>query len=123
MGVHGNMQIDNAFYWKNEQGVVEAGLLDWAPNHFNVFNAMARNWIAAEPEVMDEIDEQLIDNFIEECERHGGPKLDKGKGLQMARLTQATFGFAMASHLSQVFSTYPKKDPVWQEFKDRQDPR
>lgn len=122
--VHGNLQIDNAFFWKNEKGEVEAGLLDWGGvAHANAVNAMVRNWIAAEPEVMDEIDEKVLDAFIKECQANGGPKLDRAKVLYMARLTQATFGFAMATHLSQIYRLYPKKDEVWTEIKDRWDPR
>lgn len=122
--VHGNLQIDNAFFYKNEKGEVEAGLLDWGGvSHSNAVNAMVRNWIAAEPEVMDDVDEQILDRFIQACQASGGPKLDKSKVLYMARLTQATFGFAMATHLSQIYKLYPKADPVWKDIKDRWDSR
>jgi len=121
---HGNIQIDNAFYYNNEQGKVEAGLLDFGGlAHSNPVNALVRNWIAAEPEVMDEIDEFILDSYIEELALQGGPQVEKAKVMHIARLTQANFAFSMAANLVMLYGTHPKRDPIWKEFTGRWDPR
>merc|ERR1712048_1059321 len=121
---HGNIQIDNAFYYNNAQGEVEAGLLDFGGiGHSNPVNALVRNWIAAEPEVMDEIDEHILSSYREELALQGGPQVDRAKVLHIARTTQADFAFSMAANLVMLYATHPKRDKAWKEFKDRWDPR
>lgn len=122
--VHGNLQIDNAYYWKNAEGEVVAGLLDWGGVSFdNAVTSMARNWCGAEPEVMDEIDEQILENFVKELERTGGPRITRTRALQVARLLQGTFCFAMAVHVSQLYQYKDKKDPFWKDLSGPRDPR
>jgi len=122
---HMNCQLDNAFYYNNEEGQVEAGLLDFGGFMFsNPVNSMARNWIAAEPEVMDDISGEILDSYIDELAKQGGPSVDRSKVFHIARLTQAGFPFSTASMLTIAgFAHHSKKDPFWSEVTDRWDPR
>merc|ERR1712187_313603 len=57
---HPNCQVDNAFYWKNSEGKLEAGLLDFGGISLgSIPMVMANGWIGAEAEMMDEHEESL----------------------------------------------------------------
>merc|ERR1712039_1096433 len=109
--------------YNNADGKLEAGLWDFGGFGFsNPVNSLARNWIAAEPEVMVDVSADILEAFMDEIVKRGGKQLDRNKVSHTARLTQATFPFSTASMLTWAFRLKPKNTDFWKNIKDRWDP-
>lgn len=118
--VHPNAQLDNAYYWKDESGQVQAGLLDMGGISVgNAPNCMANGWIGAESEMMDEHEEGLVKAFLEEYERHGGPKLDFDEFHLHVKLAHGAVFFGCMANIGMLKRTIKKDE--WAGIKDRKD--
>ena len=74
---HWNANIDNAWFWRNEQGALECGLLDWG--HVCQMNIAMSLWgalSAAEVEIWDHHLDTLLALFAQVFKGCGGPALD-----------------------------------------------
>eukprot|EP00913_Durusdinium_trenchii_P026516 g24877.t1 len=74
--MHANLQADNAFFWRDEYGNLDCGVLDWGgfsrtPFCMNFMGCLS----GADPEVMMAHEEGIIRCFRDEYERCGGPAL------------------------------------------------
>ena len=75
---HMNAHIDNAWFWREPDGALGCGLLDWggvgqmcvAPSIWGCIGA-------AEPETHDRHLDELLDLFVAEYARAGGPVLER----------------------------------------------
>jgi len=122
--MHVNMQIDNAFFYFDAKGEVEAGLLDWGSfAHSHIIQGMVGNWCGAEAEVMEELDEKLINIFCDELAAQGGPTLDRETVWYMMRLCQGGSIMGQAANLAQLYSMHKKNADIWKDIKNRDDPR
>lgn len=73
---HWNANIDNAWFWRNAQGKLECGLLDWGHvSQMNVAMALWGSLCGAEREIWDELD-ALLGLFVREFSHCGAPSLD-----------------------------------------------
>jgi hypothetical protein len=80
---HMNANIDNAWFWRQPDGALRSGLIDWGS--VGQMSVAASIWGcigAAEPETHDRHLDLLLDLFVAEYARAGGPILD------LAELTQ-----------------------------------
>jgi len=74
---HWNANVDNAWFWRNEGGQLECGLLDWGcVGRMNVAMAIWGAMCSAETHMWDLHLSELLRLFTEEFHRHGGPLLD-----------------------------------------------
>lgn len=74
---HMNANIDNAWFWREPDGVLRSGLIDWGSvGQMSVASSIWGCVGAAEPETHDRHMEELLDLFIAEYARAGGPVLD-----------------------------------------------
>jgi hypothetical protein len=74
---HMNANIDNAWFWREPDGALRSGLIDWGS--VGQMSVAASIWGcigAAEPETHDRHLEELLDLFAPEFARAGGPMLD-----------------------------------------------
>ena len=74
---HWNGQIDNAWFWRDEAGDLQCGLLDWG--HVNQMNVAFSLWgclCGADQEIWDDHFEQLLVFFTDELHARGGPRID-----------------------------------------------
>ncbi len=74
---HWNANIDNAWFWHDEKGVMHCGLLDWG--HVSQMNIAMCLWgclSAAEVSLWNDHLPELLRVFIGEFEACGGPSLD-----------------------------------------------
>ena len=74
---HWNANIDNAWFWRNESGALECGLLDWG--HVSQMPVAMSLWgclSAAELQIWERHLGELLTLFISEYKRSGGPSLD-----------------------------------------------
>jgi len=74
---HPNLQLDNGFYWVDEQGRTDAGLLDWGGMAFLTFgNSLGSNLMCADAEVRVGHLAGLASCFVSTLREFGGPQLD-----------------------------------------------
>lgn len=75
---HMNANIDNAWFWREPDGTLGAGLIDWGGvGQMSVASSIWGCIGAAEPEMHDRHLDELLDLFITEYARAGGPALDR----------------------------------------------
>jgi len=74
---HQNMNIDNAFFWRGEDGNVESGFIDWGRfNQDNYAQAIFLGLMCSDLcEFLQESDRRLLQVFAEEQEAAGGPPI------------------------------------------------
>jgi len=74
---HWNAHVDNAWFWTNDAGEVECGLMDWGnASQMNVAMAIWGCLSAAEIGIWNDHLEELLALFASEYESCGGPALD-----------------------------------------------
>jgi hypothetical protein len=73
---HWNANIDNAWFWRDTGSVLHCGLLDWGcAGQMNVAMALWGAMSGAETEMWDHHFDELLDVFVSEVSRCGGPNL------------------------------------------------
>ncbi len=74
---HWNAHIDNAWFWRNSEGRLQCGLMDWGNvSQMNVAMAIWGCLSGAELTLWDEHLDELLTLFIREFQHCGGPALD-----------------------------------------------
>jgi hypothetical protein len=80
---HMNANIDNAWFWREPGGTLQSGLIDWGSvGQMSVASSIWGCIGAAEPETHDRHLDELLDLFVTEYARAGGPVLDAGEVAQ-----------------------------------------
>ena len=75
---HMNANIDNAWFWREPDGALRSGLIDWGSvGQMSVASSIWGCIGAAEPETHDRHLDELLDLFVAEYARAGGPILDQ----------------------------------------------
>jgi hypothetical protein len=73
---HWNANIDNCWFWRNAEGVLRCGFIDWAnAGQISVAQSVSGAISGAEPFVWNEHLDELLTVFIEEYAAQGGPQL------------------------------------------------
>ena len=77
---HLNANIDNAWFWRESDGTLRCGLIDWGsvgqmPVAQSIWGCVG----AAEPDMIDQHLDELLDLFVAEYASAGGPTLDKAE--------------------------------------------
>lgn len=74
---HWNANIDNAWFWRDGDGTLRCGLMDWGcVSQMNLGMALWGAMSGAETEMWDAHLDDLLDLFVEEFHRYGGPHLE-----------------------------------------------
>ena len=74
---HMNANVDNAWFWREPDGALRAGLIDWGSvGQMSVASSIWGCVGAAEPETHDRHLDELLGIFVAEYARAGGPVLD-----------------------------------------------
>lgn len=123
---HPNLQVDNAFFWRDPDasGRLEAGLLDWygcarAP----LAAVMLGSLSGAEPSVLIAHLGPLVQCFVTEYEREGGPRIDAATLLLQVLLL---FVYTMVGSLTFIATDIYHEGPSradWATVQSRDDPR
>lgn len=120
--VHPNAQVDNAFYWKNDVGTVQCGLLDWGgASYSSIPNCIGNGWIGAEPEVMEEHEEKLVKLFVDEYANATGVRFDCADLLLQIKLAQAAVFYGCCANVGMCMRILKKEE--WSTVTGRKDPR
>jgi len=77
---HWNGNVDNAWFWRESDDALQCGLLDWGSvSQMHISQSIWGALSAAEPDMVDRHLTELIDLFVTEFARSGGPKLDRAE--------------------------------------------
>jgi hypothetical protein len=118
---HWNMNLDNAWFWRGDDGTLKAGLLDWGSvGQMNVAQAFLGMTCAAEPDFLIAQRRMLIDLFVAEYAASGGPVIDADDMSLMVKLSMAVLGVAW---MLDAPSLVAQELPDYAEIKDRFDPK
>jgi len=120
--IHANLQADNGWFWRDEYGDLTCGVLDWGGFSRGTFCV---RWLGclsgAETETLMAHEEGIIQCFIDEYHRCGGPKLDLQETVLRWRLAFVTYCFDCFSYVERhTYKETPLEDFL--KFTGPQDP-
>lgn len=118
---HMNANIDNAWFWREPDGALRSGLIDWGSvGQMSVASSIWGCIGAAEPETHDRYLDDLLDLFVAEFARTGGPMLDRGELAQhlemhvmMSALYMTTAPPAILREVPDPDSAADRYDPIF----------
>ena len=93
---HWNANVDNAWFWHDDDGGLHCGLIDWGcVSQLNIAMALWGALSAAEDALWDQHFDDLVTLFAQEYEVSGGPRIDPdeltAQVLQYAAIMGATW--------------------------------
>jgi hypothetical protein len=92
---HWNANIDNAWFWRDADGNLGCGLMDWGcVSQMNLGMAVWGAMSGAETDLWTEHLDELLNLFVAEFRRYGGPAVDPGRLRQHTLLYAAAMGVA-----------------------------
>jgi hypothetical protein len=92
---HWNANVDNAWFWRDTGGALRCGLMDWGcVSRMNMGMAIWGAMSGAETDMWNEHLDELLDLFVAEVHRYGGPNLDPDRLLRHTLLYAAAMGVA-----------------------------
>ncbi|OBH98610.1 hypothetical protein [Mycobacterium sp. E2733] len=92
---HWNANIDNAWFWRDADDGLRCGLMDWGcASQMNLGMAIWGAMSGAETDVWDSYLDELLQLFVTEFHRCGGPELDPVRLLRHTLLYAAAMGVA-----------------------------
>lgn len=92
---HWNLNIDNAWFWRDESHRLRCGVLDWGGvSKTNIAHGFFGMTCAAGMEFLAAHEADLMAYFLEEYRRHGGPSVDPALFERCVRLASAVKGIA-----------------------------
>jgi hypothetical protein len=118
---HWNANIDNAWFWRNSDGELEAGLLDWGSvSQMNVAQSIFGVLCAVEIDFWNAHRDALIAFFAEEYRRFGGPPLEVAELKFHVQLFVALLGLAWMTDAPAIIEA---QLPELKTVENRFDPR
>ena len=118
---HWNCNVDNAWFWTDDQNELQAGLLDWGSvGQMNVAQAFYGMTCSAEPAFLRRHSRELLQLFVAEYERNGGPAIRLEQLLLSYKLSVAVLGIAW---ILDAPSLVESQIPDLKCVPDRHDPR
>jgi hypothetical protein len=92
---HWNANVDNAWFWRDADDNLHCGLLDWGcVSQMNLGMAIWGAMSGAETDLWNTHLDELLDVFVTEFQRYGGPALDPARLRQHTLLYAAAMGVA-----------------------------
>lgn len=77
---HWNANVDNAWFWRERDGELRCGLLDWGcAGQMNLGMAIWGAMSGAETGMWNQHLDDLLDEFAAEFQRYGGPRIDPAR--------------------------------------------
>jgi len=118
---HWNMNLDNAWFWTDERGGLQAGLLDWGSvGQMNVAQAFYGMTCSAETDFLNTHGRDLMALFVQEYRLSGGPLIDIDELAFLYKLSVAVLGIAW---ILDAPSLVEAQIPDLNAVEDRYDPK
>eukprot|EP00931_Biecheleriopsis_adriatica_P105522 TRINITY_DN80084_c0_g1_i1.p1 TRINITY_DN80084_c0_g1~~TRINITY_DN80084_c0_g1_i1.p1 ORF type:complete len:659 (-),score=158.66 TRINITY_DN80084_c0_g1_i1:108-2084(-) len=119
---HANLNVDNGYFWRDEAGRLDCGVLDWGG--FGAGCLGHKIWWYLNCAEWEEIKSNLghfLESFIATYKDSGGPSLDFASLELMAKLTCLGNLMFMVAAVPDCLRQCPASS--WRTIKDRHDPR
>jgi hypothetical protein len=119
---HINLNIDNAWFWRDACDELHAGLLDWGgAGQASLAQALSGMLMMPQPEQHLATVKRVIDVFIAECAAEGYTALDRDElYFQYKASVYSTSIFMFVTILSEALKHFP--DSYFASMKSRMDP-
>merc|ERR1719361_1856423 len=119
---HQNLNVDNAFFWRDDAGQLDAGIFDWGNIKAMGLGHMFYWWVyTAEWEMLVEHARSLSEYFVSAYHEHGGPLLDKDAYWTMYILTALEHQCSVIPAVPFIYKMCPKAQ--FASITDRKDDR
>ncbi len=120
---HPNLNIDNAWYWRDEAGELQVGLIDFGGfGQLSIAQALSGMLMMPDPERYLTLQRSVIAHFVRRLEAEGGPRLDPARLL--FELKASVFSTAIGTILEVVVGLLDQySEAEWRSMADRFDPR
>jgi len=119
---HMNLNVDNAYFWRDDEGKLDCGVFDWGG--LSVASCGSKLWwwyyCMDYANFKDNIKEYL-ECYIDTYKEHCGLQLDKDELYDMVVISAIMQMAGLVSAVPQMTRMCPKKE--WETIKDRYDPR
>lgn len=119
---HWNAHVDNAFFWRDQVKEIHCGLIDWGRvGQITFGSALWGALSAAEDTIWDEHFDTLLNVFVEEYRRSGGPSLTAEELKLHVLLHVATMGVSrvlvlpeyVTYRLPECVAAHGPRDPMF----------
>ena len=118
---HWNVNVDNAWFFTDPAGELQAGLLDWGSvGQMHVAHAFYGLICAAETTFLAEHRSDLLALYVAEFERHGGPPISIDTLSHSLKLSIAVLGIAWMLNAPALIEA---EVPNVHRVRDRYDPK
>lgn len=118
---HWNTNIDNAWFFRDAEGALQCGLLDWGMiRQMNVMLALWGGLSVSQTSMLREHLDELQELYAREIEIHGGPQLGRELMRLHFDLSLALVGLSMMIDIAQLISS---RLPQATEMSGPHDPR
>lgn len=118
---HWNANADNAWFWRDKDGALHCGLIDWGRvGQMNAASALWGSLSGAEKFIWDDHLGELLDVFVKELHTAGGPRLDPRELQLNMEMLIALLGICW---LLDTVAIILREIPDLETAKDRFDPR
>mmetsp|Transcript_65756 Transcript_65756/g.169248 ORF Transcript_65756/g.169248 Transcript_65756/m.169248 type:complete len:514 (-) Transcript_65756:56-1597(-) len=119
---HNNLQIDNAFFFRDASNDLKVGLLDWGVLACGPIASSCQGSISgAQVEVLLGHRDAFLKAFAESYEENGGPRVDTTRMKTMSNLLMMQWACGIISNVTQVLKFTKAKE--WEDVKDWMDPK
>ena len=119
---HPNLNIDNAYWWRDEQGKLDAGLIDWSGfRATEVTSHLDMCLFAGEWPLQEANQQPLLAAFAQAYSEGGGPQLDVAELSLRFDLTLALSFAGQVGVAPTIYSKIPRRE--WPTVTDRMDAR
>jgi len=120
---HQNLNMDNAYFWRDGDGKLDCGLFDWGGFGYSL--GMPRKiWWCLNCSDFDDTKAHLqeyISTFVEKYHEHGGPLLDHGTMWRGVILSAMQCLMIMVASVPDCLKMCPAKE--WATIRGRDDPK
>jgi len=117
---HNNLQVDNAFFWRDDSNEVQVGLLDWGVLGCAPVSMPLQGCISgAQVHVLEEYIDAFIKAFLDSYAESGGPQCDCERLKTAALLGMAGWSASLPQNIVQILKNTKSKE--WPEIKDWMD--
>jgi len=119
---HNNMNVDNAYWWRDTDGNLEIGVFDWGNMGSRSLGFKLWWWLyCGDHETLTANIDGYLQCFVDIYREFGGPPLDAGELKIQFMITAMEQMQALCNAVPQIFRMCPKKE--WATIADRYDPR
>lgn len=118
---HWNMNVDNGWFWRDEAGDLQVGLLDWGSvGQMHLAQAFFGMTCGALPGFLNDHRDRLVSVLAQEYERLGGPAIDDAVLAEQIRLSISVLGVAWLLDAPEIIR---REVPELADVHDPHDPR